>query len=94
MKKKSDYQFLSNHYRTLLNIIAFAIVLRIEREGVACVMSNDDTVINVRNNEVLVGSDNVGFVKGSNNGWIVCIYVQTFTNLSDPVNILTYWFHK
>ena len=75
-EKKTDDRFLSNHYRTLLNIIAFAIVLRIECQGVTYVMSNDDTIINVRNNEVLVGSDNVGFAKGSDNGWIVCMYVS------------------
>ena len=71
-EKKTDDRFLSNHYRTLLNIIAFAIVLRIEYQGVTCVMSNDDTTTNVRNNKVLVESDNLGFAKGSHNGWIFC----------------------
>ena len=71
-EKKTDDRFLSNHYRTLLNIIAFAIVLRIEYQGVTCVMSNDDTTTNVRNNKVLVESDNLGFAKGSDNGWIFC----------------------
>ena len=41
-EKKTDNQFLSNHYWTLLNIITFAIVLRIECQGIACVMSNDN----------------------------------------------------
>ena len=71
-EKKTDDQFLSNHYRTLLNIIAFAIVLRIEYQGFTCVMSNDDTITNVRNNKVLVESDNLSFAKGSDNGWIFC----------------------
>ena len=34
-------------------------------------MSNDDTVINIRNNEVLVWADNVGFAKGSDYGWLL-----------------------
>lgn len=57
-KKKNENQFLSNHYRTRLNIITFAIVLRIECQGVTCDMSNNDTIITIRNNEILVGSDN------------------------------------
>ena len=67
--KKADNQFFSNHYWTRLNIIAFATVLRIESQGVTCNMSIDETIISIINTEVLVGSDNVGFAKGSDNGW-------------------------
>ena len=75
-EKKTDDQFLSNHYRTLLNIIALVIVLRIECQGVTCVMSNDDAITKVRNNKVLVESNNLGFAKGSDNGWIFCQLVS------------------
>ena len=75
-EKKTDDQFLSKHYRTLLNIIALVIVLRIECQGVTCVMSNDDTINKVRNNKVLVESNNLGFAKGSDNGWIFCQLVS------------------
>ena len=38
-------------------------------------MHHYDTIDSIADKKVLVGSDNEGLVEGSDNGWIVCMYV-------------------
>ena len=41
-------------------------------------MHHYDTIDSIADKKVLVGSDNEGFVEGSDNGWIVCMYVCVY----------------
>ena len=41
-------------------------------------MHHYDTIDSIADKKVLVGSDNEGLVEGSDNGWIVCMYVCVY----------------
>ena len=75
-EKNMIINFFSNHYRTRINIIVITKKLRIESQRVTRDMHHYDTTISIANKKVLVGSDNDGFAEGSDNGWIVCMYVS------------------
>ena len=77
MWKKYDHRFLSNHYRTRKNIVITK-KSRIESQRASCDMHHYDTIDSIADKKVLVGSDNEGFVEGSDNGWIVCMYVCVY----------------
>ena len=51
-------------------------------------MHHYDTIDSIADKKVLVGSDNEGLVEGSDNGWIVCMYVCVYVFVCVCVYIL------